>query len=257
MKTLLVDPTRCLQCSNCWVACMDEHRDNDWFPIAAQQGEGQWWIRIEETEAATGVHMKLHRVPIMCQQCEDAPCMKAAKDAAAYRRDDGIILFDPEKAKGQKAISDACPYGCAFYNEELQLPQKCTMCAHLLDEGRDRPRCVKACPSDALQFVDTEDLMSDKMYAPLERLYPEFGTKPHVAVDNKAGYLLLTPNAHKVVLVAGLQRVARVQVNFVVVHKAQNLLAVWARLLVIQNMVVEIGHACSFQEPPRRRATPR
>lgn len=180
MKTMLVDPTRCLQCSNCWVSCMDEHRDNDWSPVTAKQGEGQQWIRIEETEAATGEFMKLHRVPVMCQQCEDAPCMKVAKDGAVYRREDGIIIFDPVKAKGQKAIADACPYNAAFWNAELELPQKCTMCAHLLDEGRDRPRCVKACPNDAIRFVEEDELNETNLYAPIERLHPEYGTNPHV-----------------------------------------------------------------------------
>ena len=180
MKTILVDPSRCLQCSNCWVACKDEHCDNDWSPISAPQGDGQWWVKVYEEEAASGTHMKLHRVPVMCQHCEDAPCI-AAGDGAVYRRDDGIVIIDPAKAKGKKAIVDACPYDAVFWNEELELPQKCTMCAHLLDAGWEMPRCVRACPNDALQFVDTEDLTEDAMYAPLERLKPEFGTNPSVA----------------------------------------------------------------------------
>lgn len=183
MKTLLIDPRRCLRCSNCWVACKDEHCDNDWSPIAAPQGEGQWWIRIEETEVASGAHMKLHRVPVTCQQCEDAPCIKAS-DGAAYRRDDGIVIIDPTKAKGKKAIMDACPYGAVYWNEELELPQKCTMCAHLLDAGWEKPRCATACPNDAIQFVDTADLNDESMYAPLERLHPEFKTAPQVAYVN-------------------------------------------------------------------------
>lgn len=107
--------------------------------------------------------------------------MKVAKNGAVYRREDGIIIFDPEKAKGQKEIAEACPYGCAFWNEELEIPQKCTMCAHLLDEGRDRPRCVKACPNDALRFVEEDELDETNLYAPIERLHPEYGTNPHVA----------------------------------------------------------------------------
>lgn len=183
-KTILVNPARCLECSNCWVACKDEHCDNDWSPITAAQGEDQWWIRIEETEAASGAHIKLHRVPILCQQCENAPCMNAGGDAV-YRRKDGIVLIDPIKAKGRKEIVEACPYGTIYWNEDLELPQKCTMCAHLLDAGWEQPRCVTACPNDALMFVDVEsDLTDENLIAPLEHLDPEFGTDPQVAYVN-------------------------------------------------------------------------
>ena len=47
-----------------------------------------------------------------------------------------------------------------FWNEELQLPQKCTMCAELLDDPIIRsfePRCVEACPNQALVFGDLAD----------------------------------------------------------------------------------------------------
>ncbi len=183
MKTILVDPSRCLQCSNCWVACKDEHTDNDWSPIAAPQTDDQWWIKIYETEVASGAHMKLNRVPIMCQQCENAYCMEACDKGAIYRRDDGIIIIDPEICSGadcDKCVS-ACPYERVFFNEERKCAQKCTFCAHLLDAGREAPRCVTACPNDALVFVDEDELTEENMYAPLERLYPEYKTNPKVA----------------------------------------------------------------------------
>ncbi|MCL1798199.1 MAG: oxidoreductase [Eggerthellaceae bacterium] len=180
MKTILVDPSRCLQCSNCWVACKDEHCGNDWSPISAPQGEDQWWIRVEETEVASGAHMKLHRVPILCQHCKEAPCMAAAPDAV-YRRDDGLVVIDPKQARGRQEIFEACPYGVVYYNAELDLPQKCTGCAHLLDAGYQAPRCVTACPNDALAFVDEGDLAPENMYAPLEVFHPEFETQPSVA----------------------------------------------------------------------------
>ena len=80
-----------------------------------------------------------------------------AADGAVYRREDGIVIIDPEKAKGQKDIVNACPYRVIFWNEELELPQKCTMCAHRLDEGEKEPRCVEACPTGALVFGDLDD----------------------------------------------------------------------------------------------------
>ena len=83
--------------------------------------------------------------------------MKVARNGAVYRRPDGIVIIDPERSKGQKAIAEACPIGAVYWNDELGLPQKCTMCAHLLDKGYAAPRCVEACPNDALHFGDLDD----------------------------------------------------------------------------------------------------
>lgn len=188
MKTLLIDPSKCIQCCNCQNSCKDEHCDNDWKPYAAEQESGQFWIQIRENQAACGSRMKLERTPVPCQHCADAPCMAAAVAAGApdavYRREDGLVIIDPEKAKGHKCIQDACPYGAVYYNEALDLPQKCTMCAHLLDSGWSQPRCVTACPTDALRFVDAEELSPENLYAPLEILNPEFKTHPSVRYVN-------------------------------------------------------------------------
>ena len=89
--------------------------------------------------------------------CGAAPCLDAAADGAVYRREDGIVLIDPRKAEGQRSMVDACPYNVIFWNAELQLPQKCTLCAHRLDEGAKEPRCVEACPTGALVFGDLDD----------------------------------------------------------------------------------------------------
>lgn len=183
MKTILVDPDRCMQCCLCQQACKDEHCDNDWSPIAKPQGKSQFWVKCNETEVGSGTRMKLHRVTVMCQHCSNAPCI-AAGEGAVYRREDGYVIIDPEKAVGNRAIAEACPYGAVYYNEELDLPQKCTMCAHLLDMGWKQPRCVTACPADALTYVDTDELTVDNMYAPLERFHPEYGTDPQVAYVN-------------------------------------------------------------------------
>ena len=39
------------------------------------------------------------------------------------KRDDGIVIFDPEKSKGQRQLVDACPHGAVWWNEEKQIPQ--------------------------------------------------------------------------------------------------------------------------------------
>ena len=71
-----------------------------------------------------------------------------------------------------------------FWNEELQIPQKCTMCAHRLDEGDKEPRCVEACPNLAMTFGDLDDPNSDiaKLVASgkTEAFHPEHETSPLV-----------------------------------------------------------------------------
>ena len=176
-------PARCLQCSNCWVACKDEHCSNDWSPITAPQGPDEWWIKVKQWEEGSGRHMKMFREQILCQHCDECALVKAAPDAV-YKREDGIVIIDPEAAKGMRNLVDLCPYGTVYWNEELGLAQKCTLCAHLLDAGWDKPRCVNACPADALQFVDVDELTAQNMPAPAEKLHPEYGTNPSLVYMN-------------------------------------------------------------------------
>jgi NAD-dependent dihydropyrimidine dehydrogenase PreA subunit len=113
-------------------------------------------------------------------QCETPACERVALNGAVYRRKDGIVLIDPEKSKGQRQIVEACPYGNVFWNQEFNIPQKCTFCAHLLDQGWKEPRCVEACCTGALLFGEYDQLKEivDKRKA--EILNPEFGLKPRV-----------------------------------------------------------------------------
>lgn len=160
-KIFLVDIARCNGCRSCQVACKDEHCGTDWAPYAAAQPEtGQFWIEVEEQVRGSVPKVKMTYTPHVCMHCSDAPCMAVAADGAVYRRDDGLVIIDPAKAKGQKAIVDACPYGVVYWNEKLQVPQKCTGCAHLLDDGWEAPRCVEVCPTGALRWVDEEEAIA-------------------------------------------------------------------------------------------------
>ena len=182
---ILIDIKKCSGCYNCFLACRDEFYGND-YPgySAAQPLHGQFWMQIQEIERGEYPKPKIAYVPKPCLHCEDAPCLSAAKDGAAYRRPDGIVMIDPEKAKGQEAIAKACPYRVIYWNEELQLPQKCTLCAHRLDEGENQPRCVESCPTGAMVFGDLDDPQSEivRLAAdlPVEDLHPEFATRPSV-----------------------------------------------------------------------------
>ncbi len=181
---MVIDITKCNACYSCFIACKDEYWDNDYPPYSAgQPRHGQFWIRIEKKEGGTYPHVRVSYMPIPCMQCDAAPCIKAAKNGAVYKRPDGIVIIDPEKAVGQRRIVDACPYGAIFWNEEKQLPQKCNFCVQRLEDG-ERPRCVQACPSKAMIFGDLDDPESEvsKLVgsSKAEVFHPEYNAKPRV-----------------------------------------------------------------------------
>lgn len=183
MKTFVIDVAKCVGCYSCQIGCKDEHCGNCWLPYAESQPDiGQFWLKIDQKERGARPHVRVSYVPIMCQHCEDSECIKAAKDGAVYRRDDGLVIIDPVKAKGQKAIADTCPYGAVYWNEELEIPQKCTGCAHLLDGGHATsiPRCVDNCHVDAIVFGEEDELDLEGT----EILHPEYGTHPRVRYRN-------------------------------------------------------------------------
>ena len=184
---MVIDLTRCNGCYNCFLACRDEFCGNDYPPYSLSQPmTGHFWMRMIEKERGRFPHVKVAYTPLLCMQCENAPCIEAALNGAVYRRADGIVIIDPEKAKGQKQIVNACPYRVIYWNEEKDIPQKCTFCAHLLDQGWKEPRCVEACPTKALVFGDVNDPNSEisKIVAAakgkLEVLHPEYGLMPNV-----------------------------------------------------------------------------
>lgn len=150
-KVFIFDAAKCNGCRNCQLACKDEHVDNEWLPYAKPQPDtGQFWTSMEEIIRGQVPKVKVSYVMHRCQHCDNAPCMKAAPDAV-YKREDGLVIIDPVKAEGKRELVDACPYGAIFWNEELSIPQKCTGCAHLVDEG-ELPHCVDVCPHEALRL---------------------------------------------------------------------------------------------------------
>lgn len=158
---IAINSARCMACYACFMACKDEHCGWDTALTKSQPELGQYWMNIIEWERGDNERrIKTATVPTPCSHCDNPACMAAAKDGAVYKREDGIVIIDPEKSQGQKQIVDACPIHAVFWNEALQIPQKCTMCAELLDDPDYpgfEPRCVEACPNQALVFGDLGD----------------------------------------------------------------------------------------------------
>lgn len=185
MKAFVIDLSVCNGCYACQIACKDEHVGNDWTPYAKPQPDtGHFWLGIKETVRGTVPKVMVTYVPMLCMHCADAPCMKACKPGAIYKREDGLVIIDPEKCTGCKLCIDVCPYDAIFMNSGLNIAQKCTGCAHLLDDGWEVPRCVDNCPTEALKFGEEKDLK--KYIAKAEPIKPDVKLKTRV-------YYLNTP----------------------------------------------------------------
>jgi Fe-S-cluster-containing dehydrogenase component len=184
---LIVDVGRCHNSNNCFLSIADEYMGNDHIGYsAAMPKHGHHWINILRNERGQAPMVDVAYVPTMCNHCDDAPCIKAANNGAITKRPDGIVIIDPEKAKGQKQIVDSCPYGAVWWNEEKAVPQVWIFDAHLLDRGWKEPRPVQACPTGALKsvFVEDGDMQKKAKDEGLEVLHPEYGTKPRVYYKN-------------------------------------------------------------------------
>jgi Fe-S-cluster-containing dehydrogenase component len=184
---MIVDIERCNNCRACFLAVKDEHTGNEFPGYAAEQPPlGHNWLEIERKERGTYPLVDAHFMPVMCNHCDDAPCMKVAKNGAIKKRDDGIVIIDPVKAKGQKEIVEACPYGAVSWNEEKQIPQIWIFDAHLLDEGWTKTRAEQSCPTDVFRSVKVEDAEMARIQGEEELavLQPELGTKPRIYYKN-------------------------------------------------------------------------
>ena len=184
---LIIDVAKCFNCNGCALACHDEYYDNEFPGVAASMPRlGHRWIDIRQRESGKFPVVEVSYLPVTCNHCDDAPCIKAAKDGAVQKRADGIVIIDPVKAQGQKQLVDACPYGAIWWNEEKQLPQAWPFDAHLLDSGWTQTRGAQVCPTRAMTAVCVEDEEMQRIAREeqLQVLRPELGSKPRVYYKN-------------------------------------------------------------------------
>lgn len=162
--TLIFDAAKCNGCNNCTIATRDEYVGNS-FPGYSESMplHGHRWIDLTSHERGELPIVDLTYFPNMCRHCEEPACAKAGPLGAVVKRRDGIVIIDPVRSKGARAMVDACPFGAIWWNEEKQIPQHWNFDAHLLDAGWEQPRCAQACPTGAMNAMKLKDSEYDDL----------------------------------------------------------------------------------------------
>ena len=144
LKTLQVNPSRCLGCLNCELACAS--RDwGEYFPAPS---------RINLVFFRAG-----GQVPVSCFQCDAAPCLAVCRTGALRRDEAGrVVTTVPERCLGCRACVSACPFGNIDYAAAGRRAVKCDLC-------QGAPRCVASCPSRALEYVAEDETVRNKRQA--------------------------------------------------------------------------------------------
>lgn len=181
-KTFLIDVDKCSGCKLCIIACKDEHVGSAYSPWTKPQPDtGHFWIDVHAMERGSLPRVRVSYLPVLCQHCANAPCVKSCPDNAIKRRADGLVWIDPEACTGCGLCQEACPYDVIYMNRELGIAQKCSGCAHRVDAGT-LPRCAEVCPHDAIVFGDEADnvFYEAENGGALEVYHPEYRAQPRV-----------------------------------------------------------------------------
>ncbi len=182
---MVIDVKRCIACWGCSISCKEEH----FLP------PGVFWNRVLTGESGKYPTSRKLIYPVLCNHCEDAPCVEACPTGASYKREDGVVMVDYDECVGCRACLVSCPYqqrsyfdektrdaeyfpgqgkteferiGEKLYPFQVGTVIKCNFCAERLDEGTTKglkpglddeatPSCVIACPVAARTFGDLDD----------------------------------------------------------------------------------------------------
>jgi molybdopterin-containing oxidoreductase family iron-sulfur binding subunit len=181
---MVIDPRKCLEqgdCTRCIDACNRAHN----VPQIADAAREVKWIWKEPFEEAfptlelDHTPESFHAKPVMvlCNHCENPPCVRVCPTQATWKREDGLVMMDWHRCIGCRYCMAACPYGSRSFNwsdpretlDQLNpdfptrskgVVEKCTFCEARLARG-ERPACVEACTAGAITFGDLNDPQSE------------------------------------------------------------------------------------------------
>jgi len=168
-----IDLRKCIGCHACTIACKAEHE----IPI----GVNRCWVKT--VEKGTFPSTRRFFFPVLCNQCDEAPCARICPTNALFKRRDGIVDLHGDACIGCRACMVACPYDQLFIDPNTHTAEKCNFCANRI-ENELLPACVSVCPTECRIFGDLDDPSSElARVAQLEAVTvrkPEKGTLPKV-----------------------------------------------------------------------------
>lgn len=204
---MVIDLKVCLSrtdCRDCIDAC---HRIHNVPTLANPKDEVKWiWaspykqVFPEHTHRFLPRELQERAVLVLCNHCDNPPCVKVCPTRATFKRDDGLVMMDYHRCIGCRYCMAACPYGARSFNWRNPRPfikemnrefptrtsgvvEKCSFCEERLVNGL-MPACVEACPSGALAFGDltNSDSPARRMigFKTVLRRRPHLGTEPKV-----------------------------------------------------------------------------
>ena len=168
-RCIVVDLDRCTGCHTCTVSCKFE---ND-------LGLGNYRCDVLDVISGTHPDVEMYWLPIMCQQCENAPCVEVCPTGASHRAENGTVLIQEDMCIGCKSCLTVCPYSQAdgqsrptvrWLRPDTNTVTKCSLCNHLTaesdgveneddtyDTAHAVPPCVHNCCNKARFFGDLDD----------------------------------------------------------------------------------------------------
>jgi formate dehydrogenase iron-sulfur subunit len=159
---ILIDLTRCAGCNSCSLACKAANQlgNADEIPTALAPDA---YTYVEPIEAVTAAGERVTRyVKRQCMHCLNAACVAACPAAAMYNSGEGPVIYRAVRCLGCRYCEVGCPFGIPRFNWDEPLAakiNKCWMCYDRLQAG-EKPACVAACPTGALDFGRRTALLS-------------------------------------------------------------------------------------------------
>ncbi len=191
VKTLFIDPARCIGCRACEAACRecDTHK-------------GESMVMIDFVERGASVATQ----PTVCMHCADpvAPCAQVCPVLAIQITPEGVVQqAEPSRCIGCRNCVYACPFGVPKFDVEARLMKKCNLCYDRTAQGL-QPWCAQACPTQALWYGDYEEFVNQRNGRPVN--VTSFGSQ-----DVRTRVYQVVADDVPRVDVAGLLREAREQ----------------------------------------------
>lgn len=141
VKRIMIDKEKCMGCMNCNIACMMEHQEKKTiFDLDLEDPKNESRNHIEKNS-------KGEYIPIFCRHCDEPECVMTCMSGAMTKDlDTGLVSYDEEKCASCYMCIMACPYGVLKADDRTKrVVVKCDMCG-----GKDVPRCVENCPTEAI-----------------------------------------------------------------------------------------------------------